>query len=175
MEEQLEGIGNSTIEVSNDLMNLSKQLDNIRDQHQQGLFHYRQNICIERFHKLISCTLICCLLIVITPIFHVFYPSYCTLKLNKVNVNETIHIDLIFKDLYVTKLRSVEMKRLIDIGFSDMKEMYENMAKEMEAVKKELDRLSKYEFIPITSLCKPNHISIHYIITLLQRYIFITA
>ena len=95
MEEQLEGIGNSTIEVSNDLMNLSKQLDNIRDQHQQGLFHYRQNICIGRFHKLISCTLICCLLTVITPIFHVFYPSYCTLKLNKVNVNETIYIDLI--------------------------------------------------------------------------------
>ena len=96
MEKQLEGIGNSTIEVTNDLMNLSKQLDNIRDQHQQGLFHYRQNICIGRFHKLISCTLICCLLTVITPIFHVFYPSYCTLELNKVNVNETTYIDLIF-------------------------------------------------------------------------------
>ena len=95
MEKQLEGIGNSTIEVSNDLMNLSKQLDNIRDQHQQGLFHYRQNICIGRFHKLISCTLICCLLTVITPILHVFYPSYCTLKLDKVNVNETIYTDLI--------------------------------------------------------------------------------
>ena len=50
------------------------------------------------------------------------------------------------------------MKRLIDTGFSDMKEMYENMAKEMEAVKKELDRLSKYKFIQISSLCKPNHI-----------------
>ena len=44
------------------------------------------------------------------------------------------------------------MKRLIDIGFADMKEMYENMAKEMEAVKKELDRLSKYKFIQISSL-----------------------
>ena len=103
MEEQLEGIGNSTIEVSNDLMNLSKQLDNIRDQHQQGLFHYRQNICIGRFHKLISCTLICCLLTVITSIFHVFYPSYCTLKLNKVNVNETIYIDLIFLKYKIKK------------------------------------------------------------------------
>ena len=50
------------------------------------------------------------------------------------------------------------MKRLIDIGFSDMKEMYENMAKEMEAVKKELDRLSKYKFIPFSLLSKPNHI-----------------
>ena len=90
MEKQLEGIGNSTIDVSNDLMNLSKQLDNIREQHQQGLFHYWQNICIGRFHKRIFCTLICCLLTVITPIFHVFYPSYCTLKSNKVNVNETI-------------------------------------------------------------------------------------
>ena len=90
MEEQLEGIGNSTIEVSNDLMNLSKQLDNIRDQHQQGLFHYRQNTCIERFHKLISCTLIFCILTVITPIFQVFYPSYFTLKLNEVNYNEPI-------------------------------------------------------------------------------------
>ena len=49
------------------------------------------------------------------------------------------------------------MKRLIDIGFSDMKEMYENMAKEMEAVKKELDRLSKYKFIPFSLLSKPNH------------------
>ena len=95
MEEQLEGIGNSTIEVSNDLMNLSKQLDNIREQHQQGLFHYRQNICIGRFYKLISCTLICCLFTVIIPIFNVFYPSYCTLKLTKVNVNETIYTDLI--------------------------------------------------------------------------------
>ena len=44
------------------------------------------------------------------------------------------------------------MKRLIDIGFSDMKEMYENMAKEMEAVKKELDRLSKYMFFQISLL-----------------------
>ena len=99
MEEQLEGIGNSTIEVSNDLMNLSKQLDNIRDQHQQGLFHYRQNICIGRFHKLISCTLICCLLTVITPIFHVFHPSYCILKFNKVNVNDTIYTDLIYQQI----------------------------------------------------------------------------
>ena len=49
---------------------------------------------------------------------------------------------------------------LIDIGFSDMKEMYENMAKEMEGVKKELDRLSKYTFIQVSSLCKANHISI---------------
>ena len=49
-------------------------------------------------------------------------------------------------NLYVTKSRSIKMTRLIDIGFSDMKEMYENMAKEMEAVKKELDRLSKYNF-----------------------------
>ena len=53
------------------------------------------------------------------------------------------------------------MRRLIGIGFSDMKEMYENMAKEMEAVKKELDRLSKYKFIPFSLLSKPNHISIH--------------
>ena len=44
------------------------------------------------------------------------------------------------------------MRRLINNGFSDMKEMYENMAKEMEAVKKELDRLSKYKFIQISSL-----------------------
>ena len=44
------------------------------------------------------------------------------------------------------------MRRLIGIGFSDMKEMYENMAKEMEVVKKELDRLSKYKFIQISSL-----------------------
>ena len=46
-------------------------------------------------------------------------------------------------NLYVTKSRSIKMTRLIDIGFSDMKEMYENMAKKMEAVKKELDQLSK--------------------------------
>ena len=38
------------------------------------------------------------------------------------------------------------MKRLIDI-FLDMKEMYENITKEIEAVKKELDRLSKHTFI----------------------------
>ena len=86
MKEQLEGIGNSTIEVSNDLMNLSKQLDNIREQHQQGLFHYRANICIENFHKLIFCTSICFILTVITPIFQVFYLSSCTLKLNNVDL-----------------------------------------------------------------------------------------
>ena len=34
--------------------------------------------------------------------------------------------------------------------------MYENITKEIEAIKKELDRLSKYEFIGISSLCKPN-------------------
>ena len=86
MEKQLEGIGNSTIEVSNDLMNLSKQLDNIREQHQQGLFHYRPNMCIGSFLKLISCTLICCLLTVITPIFQIFYLSSCTLTLNNVDL-----------------------------------------------------------------------------------------
>ena len=39
------------------------------------------------------------------------------------------------------------MKRLIDIVFSDIEEMYEHITKEIEAVKKGLDRLSKHRFI----------------------------
>ena len=58
-------------------------------------------------------------------------------------INPQTLIVYLVTNLYVTKSRSIKMTRLIDIGFSDMKEMYENMAKEMEAVKKELDRLSK--------------------------------